>query len=180
MALFSGRRDISLFRSINRELIKRIIQSEVDLIKVSIEDTVSNLYGESRNKVYYQDVRLACLIRLDEQDTKNEGSGPNITQTARFAFLRDDLKKAGYYPENGDLVDWNGALWEIDKLIEADNFMSKNPDYNKTVNEYDFNDILVHKFGWNVSIICDAHMTRKTRTSLDDMYSGDPDNINLK
>ena len=177
MALFAGRRDISLFRRINRELIKRIIQSEVDLIKVAINDIDINVYGESKNKIYYQDVRLACLINPSPQETTTEGYGPNIAQKCRYAFLRDDLVKADILLEDGDLIDWNGALWEIDAIIESSNFMSKNPDFNKTVDGYDFNDVAVHQFGWNYAIICEAHMTRRTRTSLEEMYSGNPDNL---
>ena len=38
MALFAGERDISLFRSINRELINDIIDTKVDIVKAAIKD----------------------------------------------------------------------------------------------------------------------------------------------
>jgi len=35
MALFGGQRDISLFRTLNRELINEIIDTEVDIFKAA-------------------------------------------------------------------------------------------------------------------------------------------------
>ena len=62
MALFGGQRDISLFRTLNRELINEIIDVEVDIFKSAIYDTVGNLYGEALNKVYKPGIRVACLV----------------------------------------------------------------------------------------------------------------------
>lgn len=177
MAIFGGKRDAAMFRQINRELIKKIVQSEVDIIKVSVEDTPSNLYGESLHKYYYQDVRLACLIKLNNRETKDVEYGTDIDQICRFSFLRDDLVKANIFLETGDMIDWNGRIWEIDKKIEDSLFMSRNPDYNKTINEYDYNDLPEHTFGWNVSVIVDAHLTRNTKTNLIQTNSGNPEGL---
>ena len=54
MALFGGQRDISLFRSINRELINNIIDTKVDIIKHAIKDIKENLYGEALGKQYFK------------------------------------------------------------------------------------------------------------------------------
>ena len=54
MALFGGSRDISLFNSISKELINDIIQTEVGYYKFVLEKTSTNVYGESKNKVYYE------------------------------------------------------------------------------------------------------------------------------
>ena len=45
MALFGGSRDISLFHSLNNELIKDINQTEIAYYKFVLEKTVTIVYG---------------------------------------------------------------------------------------------------------------------------------------
>ena len=54
MPLFGGSRDISLFRTMNKELINDIIQTEIGYYKFVLQDSETNLYGESENKTYYE------------------------------------------------------------------------------------------------------------------------------
>ena len=61
-ALFGGQRDMALFRKLNKELITDIIDTEVYYYKVIIEDTNANLYGEGKNKVYYNPVKIPTLV----------------------------------------------------------------------------------------------------------------------
>ena len=68
MAIFGGNRDIKLFNTINRELINDVMDLQVDIYKPSLNDSKTNLYGESMRRVYLTAVRVACLIELSEQD----------------------------------------------------------------------------------------------------------------
>ena len=67
MALFGNRRDVNLFTTVNRELIRNIISQEVGYYKYKLNDTVSNLYGEAAQARYFTDpVLINCLIsKLD-------------------------------------------------------------------------------------------------------------------
>ena len=92
MALFGGSRDISLFNQVNGELIKDIIQTEVAYYKFALEQTTSNVYGESMGKNYYEPMKIACLIdRSDQAWTSNE-FGSDINQSVGFQFLKNELK----------------------------------------------------------------------------------------
>ena len=62
MALFGGSRDISLFHSLNKELINDLIQTEVAYYKFALEQTKANVYGEAPGKNYYEPLKIACLI----------------------------------------------------------------------------------------------------------------------
>jgi hypothetical protein len=62
MPLFGGARDVSLFKTMNRELINDIIQTEIAYYKLALNQTISNIYGESTKKSYYEPLRLSCLI----------------------------------------------------------------------------------------------------------------------
>ena len=79
MTLFGGQRDISLFRNINRELINKIIDTEVDIIKAAIKDIKENLYGEALGKQYFQNVRVGCL-RVDTLDTSTAETERHIVE----------------------------------------------------------------------------------------------------
>ena len=67
MALFGGSRDINLFHTINSELLNDIIQTEIGYYKFVLDKTVSNVYGESADKMFYEPVRIACLINKEDQ-----------------------------------------------------------------------------------------------------------------
>ena len=91
MPLFGGARDISLFRTMNKELINDIIQQEVGFYKFVLQDTVTNVYGEAENKVYYEPQLFPCLITREDQAWSETDFGPDSTQQFTFAFLRADF-----------------------------------------------------------------------------------------
>ena len=67
MALFGGNRDVSLFKTINSELLKDIIQTEVAYYKFALEQTAINVYGEAPGKTYYEPMKIDCLIDRADQ-----------------------------------------------------------------------------------------------------------------
>ena len=88
MALFGGSRDVSLFNSISKELINDIIQVEVGYYKFALEKTTSNVYGESMGKMFYEPVRIACLINKQDQAWSSDDFGSDIDQSIDFRFLK--------------------------------------------------------------------------------------------
>ena len=64
--LFGSNRDFDLLVNINRELLKDIIEQEVLYHKLSLEDLDTNLYGESLQKSYFENIKLinTFLIRV--------------------------------------------------------------------------------------------------------------------
>ncbi len=157
MALFTGQRDMSLFRTLNKELINDIIDTEVYYYKLVISDTNVNVYGEGKDKVYYNPVKIPCLIEYNTIDQVSDDFGQSYTRTAVFRFLKDTLKDdKDLYPEVGDIIDWMGEYFQIDSINEAQFFGGKNPDH------WDGGET----HGYSVSIICDAHVTRQTTLNL--------------
>ena len=72
MALFAGSRDINLFHTINSELLNDIIQTEIGYYKFVLDKTVSNVYGESADKMFYEPIRIACLINKEDQSWSSD------------------------------------------------------------------------------------------------------------
>ncbi len=175
MALFGGARDVSLFRTLSRELVNEIIDIEVDIFKSAIHDSETNLYGESLNKVYKPGVRVACLIDVEDQEWGTTEFGMDVNQTAKFSFLRDDLLPPGSIGtpaanivlEVGDTIWWNNIYWELDSVVENQFVVGKDPETDKG-----FTDGGRDEFGSSFSIVCMAHQTRKSRVQLDNIRAG--------
>lgn len=60
--LFGTNRDFDLLVNINRELLKDVVEQAVLYYKLSLEDTLSNLYGESLTKNWMEPLKLNCLM----------------------------------------------------------------------------------------------------------------------
>ena len=158
--LFGSNRDFDLLVNINRELLKDIIEQEVLDHKLSLEDLDTNLYGESLQKSYFENIKLNCLItRGDQVIDINDLTLPDLEREVSFAFLREDLKDSSVIPETGDIINWQEHYYEVDNVTENQLFVGRNKSYNLT----SYGD----KFGSSLSIICTAHMTRKEATGID-------------
>jgi hypothetical protein len=142
MARFALSRDIKFFEGISRELVDVVIETAVVLYKLVIEDSKTNLYGESLNKTYYQGVQTTAVIERESSTSDYEGFGPDKNQSVEFRFNRFTLEDTGFYPEVGDIVFHNDAYFEIDNVRE-DQLIGGQVD---------------NKF----SIICSTFMTRRS------------------
>mgnify|MGYP003637823091 CR=1 FL=1 len=164
MALFGGQRDMSLFRSLNRELINDIVDTKVDIIKSAIKDMKENLYGEALGKQYFQNVRVGCLIEQGDTEIEDTEFGPDVNKIVTFKFLRDDIKEiANVKLEIGDLLFWDNSYWEIDKVSSGNQYnMGRNPSSNFAGDDH----------GYNLAVICETHMTRKSNLSVEQTNTG--------
>jgi hypothetical protein len=162
MPLYGGERDVSLFRHLNKELIDRIIRCEVGIYVLSLNDTAEDLYGEADNKVYYEPVKVSCLVNRSPQDYSGTEEGIDYKVPATFAFLLDSLKEKNIVPKPGDIIHWDNEYYECDALIENQYFVGKSPEVQ----------FVVKKHGWNVSHVISAHVTKRSRINLADVRSG--------
>jgi|TARA_Y100000996_G_C22236481_1_gene525884 hypothetical protein len=123
---FLPQRDLNVFERVNKELIgdlqsgkDGIINQQVVLYKVSVQDTMTNLYGEaSGGKRFKPGVKFACLIDAADFDYNNDEFGPDEQQTADFHILRQTLIDLNLVPEVGDILEWNWAHFEINSINE--------------------------------------------------------------
>ena len=118
MARFALARDIKFFEGISRELVDAVIETAVVLYKLVIEDSKTNLYGESLNKTYYQGVECTAVIERQDTAANYEGFGSDQSQNVEFRFNRFTLEDKGFYPEIGDIIYHNDAYFEIDNVRE--------------------------------------------------------------
>lgn len=163
MALFGGQRDAALFSRINKELITDIIDTEVYYYKLVVGDTQRNLYGEGKDKIYYNPVKVPTLVDRQQATQEFDEFGSSYTRVVNFYFLRDIMIDKNIYPEIGDVIEWNNEQHIVDTQFENQFFAGKNPQ------TWDGGD----SQGYNVSIICETHVAKRSQLKLrDDFRTG--------
>ena len=168
MALFGAKRDISLFRHINRELMGDIITQQCSFYKYKLEETKVNIYGEAAEEKYYMGpVLLNCILERTDQEFPETDLGTDFSWGATFKFLRDDLLDknkdfnidtalygADLVPEVGDIILYQDGYYEVDNVSANQYFVGKNPDYPNNVNPLNPG---LEDFGSSISVICETH-----------------------
>ena len=156
MALFGGQRDASLIRSLNRELIHRYIDTEVLFYKTQLSSISTNIYDETNNKVYQAPVLIPAIVTFEDEVWATEDYGPDVTQNCTFAFLKDDLIEGDNHPEIGDIIEYRSRFFELDSVVDNQNFVGKDPDNWFGGTEH----------GYSLSVICVAHQTRQSKVNI--------------
>ena len=131
---FVPQKEIDLIDSMNEELIDEIIGQSVDIYKVSIDNTDENVYGESTTKYYEVGFRVNCLILFNEPEVVQDEFGADINSSIEMYFQRNNLASGSlnFYPEAGDIVDWNDFYWEINGTTEPQ-LIAGHPDYKHNI-----------------------------------------------
>jgi hypothetical protein len=164
MALFGGKRDVSLIKSISKELINDIVQTEIAYYKFALEQTSVNVYGEAPGKNYYEPLKIASLINRQDQAWSSDDFGPDVNQIIDFRFLKQELVDINLIPEVGDLILFRNNFYEVDSKIENQLFMGRDPDYalsTETTN-----------FGGSFSVIINTHISRVEKLNLIPLRGG--------
>ena len=164
MALFGKSRDISLFNSVNGELINDIIQTEVAYYKFALEQTTSNVYGESMGKNYYEPMKIACLINKDDQTWSSDDFGSDMNQIITFSFLKNELKEINLFVDVGDILLYRNNFFEIDNKNENQLILGKDSDYSISTETTDH--------GSSFSIIVTVHQSRVEKLNLIPLRGG--------
>lgn len=168
MALFGSARDMSLFRSVNRELINKYIDTEVLLYKLNLQHTDTNLYGEADRKTYFQPTRMHCLILRDSRTSSGDDFGIDTQRTATFAFFKPDLELKNIVVEVGDILHWDGEYYELDNQNNAQDYIAgkeERTDLGVTTGERG-------SFGMSISVIFEGHVTRMNAVNIEPVRTG--------
>ena len=164
MALFGGSSDISLFNTINSELLKDIIQTEVAYYKFALEQTKINVYGEAPGKNYYEPLKIPCLINRSDQSWSSDEFGSDVLYNHSFSFLRDELTEINLFPEVGDLLLFRNNFFEVDSRTENQLIFGKDKNYAMSTETVDFGD--------SFSIILNTHISRVEKLNLIPLRGG--------
>ena len=149
MARFVTQRDFNFMQHITRELIDETMDVGVILYKIAIGVTKVNIYGESTIKPRYTPVKINAIVEYQKnKSVAGDGFGSNQEQTVEFRFSRRMLSEVNAYPEIGDIIGYNNHYYEIHNATETELIAGK-PEFNS-------------------SILCIAHLTRRTSIDIEE------------
>tara|TARA_R100000152_G_C6735245_1_gene159485 strand:+ start:130 stop:606 length:477 start_codon:yes stop_codon:yes gene_type:complete len=119
---FVPQKEIQLFDAFNEELIDEIVGQTVDIYKVSLDESDTNVYGESVGaggaKVFELGFQVNCLVRFNAPEVEETEFGNDVNATMEMLFHRNSLSGSNFFPEVGDIADWNDFYWELDGVTE--------------------------------------------------------------
>ncbi len=164
--MFTGLRDVSLVRKLNRELMGNIITQQCALYQFKLEETKVNIYGEAAGAKFYNGPFLFnVLINRSNQEFGEDEEGIQFGQPIDFYFLRDDLKavspeypngnpNAEVVPEVGDIILYQEGYYGVQSTVANQYFGGKNPDYPNNINPLNPG---LEYFGNNLSILVSTY-----------------------
>ena len=131
---FIPQKEFDLINQMNEELIDEIVGQSVDIYKVNVDRTEDNVYGESTAKYYDIGFRVNCLINYNEPEIVQEEFGADLNSSIEMFFQRENLSSGSlnFYPEIGDIVDWNDYYWEINGVTEPQ-LIGGHPTFNHSI-----------------------------------------------
>ena len=131
---FVPQKEINLIDSMNEELIDEILGQSVDIYKVNIENTEDNIYGESSTKYYDKGFRVNCMIMFNDPEVNLDEFGTDVNATIEMYFQRNNLASGSlnFFPEVGDIVDWNNFYWEVNGITEPQ-LIAGHPNYRHNI-----------------------------------------------
>ena len=129
--MFTGVRDWSLMRNLNRELLGNIITQQCAIYQFKLEETKVNIYGEAAEEKYYDGPFLFNVLidRGDQQYPEGDYEGVQFEQGINFFFLRDDLVEKDVVPQVGDIILYEEGYYGVQSTIDNQYWGGKNPEY---------------------------------------------------
>jgi len=153
--MFTGQRDVSLVRKLNRELMGNIITQQCALYQFKLEETKVNIYGEAAGSKFYNGPFLFnVLINRSNEEYGEDEEGIQFGQPIDFYFLRADLVDADVVPEVGDIILYQEGYYGVQSTVANQYFGGKNPDYPNNVNPLNPG---LEYFGSNLSILISTY-----------------------
>jgi len=150
MALFGGYKDINTFKGISREVVENVVSQNCGYYKIKLEQTDTNIYGESMSKYYIGPVLIPCLIERGEFQFSKQTYGVDVARSVGFRFMKYHLVKANVVPETGDVVLYNEEFYKVDNVNENQFILGKDPNYSYEEN--------LELFGDSYSVILTCHL----------------------
>ena len=133
----------------------------VGYFKINLEQTVTNMYGESLEKWYYPPLEVKCLLERGDYTNPDDEFGVGISQTLTVKIIRDQLLDLNFMPEVGDIITDQERYYEVNTLnpsiITIPGSTSQNANPGSTAGE-----IVLY------SLIC--HLTRTTKLNITPYY----------
>lgn len=128
MALFRSENDRKYIKTLNKELIERVMGEKITYYPLSKKLSKTNLYGESMEKTFDPPVMIYALIEWGDQEVTTTEFGQDTVYTLKVYILEDHLKDIDIQPYEGDMIDYNQVKFEINKITNPDLLLGRSFD----------------------------------------------------
>jgi hypothetical protein len=145
---FVSQQDYNLFLHLNRELINTFIDVQIVIYKINVEESKKNIYGEATIKRWARGTQIPALVNRDMTTAVKDIQTVNTEQSVEFHLLREECKSRNIFPEIGDIINFDGAYYEINNTNEVQ--------------------LVAGQSIYNHSITCTCHLTRNTNLQLEE------------
>lgn len=118
----SGSGDDALIECVNLELIENIIGTSVALYMVDPEKTIPNIWGETKKKFFYNQIKLYSYVYYEEPTNEMGFWGKNVKRKIKAYFHNKTLEKANLDKtsiKEGDVIEWNNVFYEISNVSDG-------------------------------------------------------------
>ncbi len=106
--------EFTLFKNLGRELVETLTNQHFILYSISYGETSSNLYGESKHKVYSAQTKVIGRIQIVDSDIVEQGGVRRMAKGDMTAWVYDDhLVELGLSIKVGDFIGFEGKFYEI-------------------------------------------------------------------
>ena len=147
---FISDQDFEMIQQYNNEFVEEVVEVLVRFYKMDVDRTKATFRGETApaGKKYDRVIELHSLVVPDDQQTDDADYTYDVNRAANFGFQRERLKDKDFYPQRGDLIEWDEEFFEIENVVD--------------------NELLGTKYFYRHSIVCDTHRVRTSNTDLID------------
>lgn len=129
-------RDLRLVASFNAELMGNIVETLIQIFKISPMETKSNIYGEASaetGKWYLPGIQISASVEKNEMTTGMDDFGPSRDQTHLFHLRYAMCKQLNFFPEVGDIISWNYKFYEVNNVVDDLQLLGGQPDKNHSI-----------------------------------------------
>jgi len=114
LPIFFGDKEELFFNNAGRELIESFINQHFILYSISVKNTESNVYGESKHKMYDNYTELKARIRVEDLDVFSQGGVRRMAKGDMTCWIYNlHLIEEGVTPKIGDFIGYEGKFYEI-------------------------------------------------------------------
>lgn len=133
-------------------MINKIIGSAINYYKIDTQKSQTNIYGQSTNKTFFQNIKIMGLIEFEDYSTQNSQFGYNIFNKLKIRLDRQYMsKQIELYPCVGDIIQWNNSYYDISSVIQNQFIGGQTQQQN------------------NWSIICQCILTKKSKLFIESL-----------
>lgn len=112
-------REIAFINAINKELLQRVVGSEIKYYALLLKETqVHRLYNEAVKKTWAAPVEVNAHVMWDNPSVASNQFGQDSKYTAEVYFHTQELQERNVLPKEGDFVEFGTVFFEITAVTQ--------------------------------------------------------------